>query len=149
PPCATGSTWVCSVGRSIGGSITVTAWRRAGARTTLVAAVLLGGTLGLMIARAHAGTTPLIGGVTFTGTSGTLDPSGQTYDASTTAVWAASRASIPVVPDMDDVVLPTATLDTDDADHRLAARYAARGRAVIPSRPRALRGRAEARHDLP
>src|SRR5262249_11285319 len=98
-------------------------WRRAGARSTLVAAVLLVGTLGLLVARAHAGTTPLVGGVTFTGSSGagSLDPSGHTYDAYKSSLSAASNASIPVaVNDLADVAVPTASLDTDDADHSLA-----------------------------
>lgn len=102
---------------------TVASLRRAGVRTTLVAAVLLVGTLGLLVARAHAGTTPLVGGVRFTGTpgAGSLDPSGHTYDAYKTSLTSASNASIPVaVTDLVDVAVPTAALDTDDADHSLA-----------------------------
>ncbi|HXJ66672.1 MAG TPA: hypothetical protein VNN79_23170, partial [Actinomycetota bacterium] len=97
--------------------------RRVGLRSALVAAVLLVLALGLLESRAHAGTTPLVGGVTFTGTAGagSLDPSGQTYDAYKTALSAASNASIPVaVNDLADVTVPTAVLDTDDADNSLA-----------------------------
>src|SRR6478609_4560475 len=75
-------------------------WSRRGFgfRSLVASAVLLAATLGLLASRAHANTTPLAGGATFTGTAGpgTLNPAGRTYSSYKTALSSSSRPTIPV-----------------------------------------------------